>query len=93
MGLIPDCDLANVSSAGNAAVTGDRIALLNATSRTNIETAVEEKFQQYFVEAIAFPNKMDGFPNLFEVVAWPIPLIGIVGSVDSSKCRQRGRRI
>ena len=29
LGLIPDCDLAKVSSAGNAAGTGARIALLN----------------------------------------------------------------
>ena len=33
LGLIPDCDLANVSSAGNAAGTGARIALLNRQAR------------------------------------------------------------
>ncbi len=38
LGLIPDCDLAQVSSAGNAAGTGARIALLNKASRLQIET-------------------------------------------------------
>jgi uncharacterized 2Fe-2S/4Fe-4S cluster protein (DUF4445 family) len=81
LGLIPDCALDQVSSAGNAAGTGARIALLNTQSRETIETvvgyiekietAVEEKFQQYFVEAMAFPHKTDPFPNLFCVVEMP----------------------
>ena len=81
LGLIPDCALDQVSSAGNAAGTGARIALLNNKSRntiellvTNIEkieTAMEPKFQQYFVDAMAFPNKTDPFPNLFSVVEKP----------------------
>ena len=81
LGLIPDCALDQVSSAGNAAGTGARIALLNTKSRntieslvTNIEkieTAMEPKFQQYFVDAMAFPNKTDPFPNLFSVVEKP----------------------
>ena len=33
LGMIPDCDLSQVSSAGNAAGTGARIALLNQASR------------------------------------------------------------
>ncbi len=103
LGLIPDCDLAKVSSAGNAAGTGARIALLNAASRTNIETivrgiekietAVEEKFQQYFVEAMAFPNKTDEFPHLFEVVARPISRIISGSAGDSGKSRRRRRLI
>jgi len=69
LGLIPECDLKNVSSAGNAAGTGARIALLDRQSRgtvesqvreiEKIETAVEEKFQEYFVAAMSFPI-MDG---------------------------------
>ncbi|MCA3573304.1 MAG: DUF4445 domain-containing protein, partial [Aestuariivirga sp.] len=60
LGLIPDCDLAKVQSAGNAAGTGARIALLNMKARDEIEsvvrriekieTAVEPMFQQHFVE-------------------------------------------
>ncbi len=40
LGLIPDCDLAKVQSAGNAAGTGARIALLNAGARDEIEQVV-----------------------------------------------------
>ena len=81
LGLIPDCDLLQVSSAGNAAGTGARIALLNYESRNEIEevvrkvekveTAVESKFQEHFVNAMAFPHKTDSFPNLAKVVELP----------------------
>jgi uncharacterized 2Fe-2S/4Fe-4S cluster protein (DUF4445 family) len=74
LGLIPDCDLAKVASAGNAAGTGARIALLNLAARAEIEgvvrgiekieTAIEPAFQRHFVAAMAFPNKEDAFPNL-----------------------------
>ena len=81
LGLIPDCDLSRVESAGNAAGMGALIALLNAPSREEIETAVrgiekietavEPKFQEYFVDAMAIPNKRDAFPELFSVVQKP----------------------
>jgi len=81
LGLIPDCSVDQVSSAGNAAAMGARLALLDHESRTEIEqtvrlaerieTAVEEKFQDYFVGAMAFPHKTDPFPHLFDVVAPP----------------------
>jgi len=81
LGLIPDCPLDQVSSAGNAAGTGARIALLNQQSRQvieslvknieRIETAMEPKFQDYFVDAMAFPNKTDPFPHLFSTVSKP----------------------
>jgi len=81
LGLIPDCRLDNVSSAGNAAGTGARIALLNQAARREIEsvvqtiekieTAIEPKFQEYFVGAMAFPHKTDEFPELFKVVQRP----------------------
>lgn len=81
LGLIPDCSLDQVSSAGNAAGTGARIALLNTHSRSvieglvkdieKIETAMEPKFQDYFVDAMAFPNKKDSFPQLFSAVNRP----------------------
>ncbi len=55
LGLIPDCDLEYVTSAGNAAGTGARIALLDQNARgeiskvvkqiEKIETAVEAKFR------------------------------------------------
>jgi len=81
LGLIPDCAIDQVSSAGNAAAMGARLALLDHESRAEIEqtvrlaerieTAVEEKFQDYFVGAMAFPHKTDPFPHLFGVVAPP----------------------
>ena len=81
LGLIPDCDLAKVASAGNAAGTGARIALLNLGARAEIEgvarriqkieTAIEPAFQRHFVAAMAFPNKEDVFPNLGRRVELP----------------------
>ena len=81
IGLIPDCKLENVGSAGNAAGTGARIALLNVGARREIEsvvrsiekieTAIEPKFQEYFVDAMAFPHKTDDFPELFKTVTRP----------------------
>ena len=81
LGLIPDCDLVKVASAGNAAGTGARIALLNLAARAEIEsvvrridkieTAIEPDFQRHFVAAMAFPNKEDAFPNLAQRVALP----------------------
>ncbi|MDE0513249.1 MAG: ASKHA domain-containing protein [Gammaproteobacteria bacterium] len=81
LGMIPDCPLQQVASVGNAAGTGARIALLNNESREEIETvvrkiekietAVETKFQEYFVNAMAIPHKTDSFPNLEKVVTLP----------------------
>jgi uncharacterized 2Fe-2S/4Fe-4S cluster protein (DUF4445 family) len=81
LGLIPDCDLSKVASAGNAAGTGARIALLNLAARAEIEgvvrridkieTAIEPDFQRHFVAAMAFPNKEDSFPNLAGRIALP----------------------
>ena len=98
LGLIPDCVLGEVSSAGNAAGTGARIALLNSQSRDvietlvknieKIETALEPKFQDYFVDAMAFPNKTDRFPNLFSVVTRPEAKI----VTDNGGGRKRRRR-
>jgi uncharacterized 2Fe-2S/4Fe-4S cluster protein (DUF4445 family) len=81
LGLIPDCDLSKVASAGNAAGTGARIALLNLAARAEIEsvvrridkieTAIEPDFQRHFVAAMAFPNKEDAFPNLANRIVLP----------------------
>jgi uncharacterized 2Fe-2S/4Fe-4S cluster protein (DUF4445 family) len=83
LGLIPDCDLAKVASAGNAAGTGARIALLNQAARTEIEqvvkriekieTAIEPRFQEHFVAAMAIPHKSAPFPHLARAVALPTP--------------------
>ena len=81
LGMIPDCDLSRVGAAGNAAGTGARIALLDASSRTEIEavvrriekveTAIEPHFQDLFVAAMGFPNATDAFPELSRSVQLP----------------------
>ena len=81
LGLIPDCDLEKVSAVGNAAGTGARMALLNRGHRrevealvrqiTKIETAIEPRFQEHFVNAMALPNKTEPFPNLAAAVTLP----------------------
>ena len=101
LGLIPDCDLSKVQSAGNAAGTGARIALLNAKARDEIEavvrriekieTAVEPLFQQHFVEAMAIPHKTASFPQLSREVTLP-PLKEIVTTGDDGGERRRRRR-
>jgi uncharacterized 2Fe-2S/4Fe-4S cluster protein (DUF4445 family) len=98
LGLIPDCDLQQVRSAGNAAGTGARIALLNRAARreietvvrdiTKIETALEPRFQEHFVAAMAFPHKLDEFPQLFAVVDRPVRK---VASTDAQHARGRRR--
>ena len=81
LGLVPDCDLAHAGPAGNAAGTGALIALLSGAARREIETvvrqvekietAVEPRFQQHFVEAMAFPHKTAPMPHLALAVELP----------------------
>ncbi len=102
LGLIPDCNLDNVASAGNAAGTGARIALLDTESRTNIEnivrgvekieTAVEPKFQEHFVEAMAFPHKSATFDELAKVVTLPTPTVSLSDSAGVQRGRSARRR-
>ena len=100
LGLIPDCALEHVSSAGNAAGTGARIALLNKGAREEIEavvrriekidTAVEPKFQQHFVEAMAIPHKTAPYPNLSKVVT--LPPVKEISTLDDGGGERRKRR-
>ncbi len=97
LGLIPDCDLEQVTSAGNAAGAGARIALLDRTARLEIaetiakaeriETAIADDFQAYFVGAMGLPHQSDPFPNLFSIVAPPVAKVH--GSSDTPKRRRR----
>ena len=83
LGMIPDCELSQVSSAGNAAGTGARIALLDHASRKvieevvhkveKIETAIEPKFQAHFVEAMGIPHSTAPYPQLRQAVQLPEP--------------------
>lgn len=101
LGLIPDCELSQVSSAGNAAGSGARIALLDQKSRPlieemvrsieKIETALEPRFQELFVDAMAFPNKTDPFPELAKVVTLPPSKTIDLGGGDKRGRRKRKR--
>jgi uncharacterized 2Fe-2S/4Fe-4S cluster protein (DUF4445 family) len=81
LGMVPDCALGQVSAAGNAAGTGARIALLDREARPaieslvrrveKIETAVEPRFQQLFIEAMALPHKTAPYEKLRAAVPLP----------------------
>ena len=98
LGLIPDCAPDKVASAGNAAGTGARIALLNAAARLEIEaqvrkiekieTAIEPDFQAHFVAAMAFPHGSDAFPELGKLV--DLPARNASGGSASRRGRRRG---
>ncbi|WP_340110015.1 ASKHA domain-containing protein [Pikeienuella sp. HZG-20] len=102
LGMIPDCPLEKVTSAGNAAGTGARIALLNVAARREIEsvvrgihkveTAVEPRFQEHFVDAIAIPNKTAPFPLLNAVVSLPHVAFGGGAGDDGAAGAGRGGR-
>jgi uncharacterized 2Fe-2S/4Fe-4S cluster protein (DUF4445 family) len=97
IGLVPDCPLEKVAGVGNAAGTGARMALLNKGYRREIEdlvrriekieTALEPRFQAHFVNAMAFPNKAERFPNLAAAVALPEPKLA---GAEAGR-RRRGR--
>ncbi|ATG43364.1 putative metal-binding protein [Phaeobacter piscinae] len=104
LGMIPDCPLDKVTSAGNAAGTGARIALLNTKARTEIEatvqriekieTAVESRFQEHFVNASAIPNSAEPFPILNSIVTLPEANFntgGGDGNEDGGRRRRRRR--
>ena len=66
LGLIPRVPPDRASSAGNAAGTGALMALLSGESRREIEqaigkvekieTAIEPRFQEHFVDSMSFPG-------------------------------------
>jgi len=101
LGMIPDCPIAKVTSAGNAAGTGARIALCNIAARAaieaevgrihKVETAIEPRFQEHFVAATAIPHATAAFPELSAVVTLPNPSFNTAGSgSDGGRPRRRG---
>ena len=101
LGMIPDCGIGQVSSAGNAAGTGARIALLNAAARhevealvrriEKVETAIEPQFQAHFVAANAMPHASDAFARLRAAV--PLPDVSFnTGGARSGEGGGRRRR-
>ena len=100
LGMIPDVALDKVRSAGNAAGTGARIALCNVAARDGIEatvqrihkveTAIEPRFQEHFVNANAIPHAVDPFPNLASVVTLPDVSFNTNGGGEGGRKRRRG---
>ena len=100
LGMIPDCDLSKVTSAGNAAGTGARIALLNSAARrevetlvtriTKVETAIEPRFQEHFVAANAIPHATAPFPHLAAALALPAVSFNTGGDREGGRRRRRG---
>jgi len=74
LGMFPDCGLENVSSVGNAAGDGARMALLNHEKRAEADRVAREveyielttypNFTEEFVAAMYIPHRMDAFPHL-----------------------------
>ncbi|PWE34213.1 drug:proton antiporter [Maritimibacter sp. 55A14] len=101
LGMIPDADLDRVTSAGNAAGTGARIALCSVAARADIEkvvrrihkveTAVEPRFQEHFVAANAIPHATAPFAKLAAAV--PLPQVSFnTGGGDGTDGGRRRRR-
>ena len=100
LGMIPDAPLDHVTSAGNAAGTGARIALCSVAARDQIEetvhhihkveTAIEPRFQEHFVAANAIPHATDPFPNLRGIVSLPDVSFNTSGSGGAGGRRRRG---
>ncbi|MGV6839111.1 MAG: ASKHA domain-containing protein [Planktomarina sp.] len=98
LGMIPDAKLDHVTSAGNAAGTGARIALCNKDARaqieslvrriTKIETAIEPRFQEHFIAANAIPHATAPFPELSQIVTLP----DVNFNSGESKGRRRRRK-
>jgi len=102
LGLIPDCDLAMAAPAGNAAGTGALIALLSAAARREIEavvrtvekieTAVEPRFQEHFVDAMAFPHRTAPYPHLRAAIELPTTRT-ITDTGEDGRAERRRRRV
>jgi len=102
LGMIPDAPLDKVTSAGNAAGHGARMALCNRSAREEIEktvrriekieTAVEPRFQEHFVNANAIPHAVDPFPELAKVAPLPIVSFGASGAQPGGGGGRRRRR-
>ena len=99
LGMIPDAPLDKVTSAGNAAGTGARIALCSVAARDaiektvgeihKVETAIEPKFQEHFVNANAIPHAVDAFPELAKIVTLPNVSFNTGGGGDGGRRRKR----
>jgi uncharacterized 2Fe-2S/4Fe-4S cluster protein (DUF4445 family) len=97
LGLIPDCDPAIARNVGNAAGGGAVRALLSHAARreiaavardiVKIETAIEPRFQEHFVDAMGFPHSVASSPGLEGVVAMPAATNGTASHSPRRRAR------
>ncbi len=95
LGLVPDCPLDGVRGVGNAAGAGAVRALVSASQRTEmeaavrrvrkVETAIEPRFQELFVAAMAFPHTTASVAHLSQLVDLPAR----PSSANSARRRRR----
>ena len=100
LGLVPDHPIDRVRAVGNAAGSGAVRALLAADQRveletvartvTKVETAIEPRFQELFVAALAFPHESATTPNLANVVE--LPVRASTSSSETGRPRRRRRQ-
>ncbi len=94
LGLVPDCPVEGVRSVGNSAGAGAVRMLVSASQRAEIsdtvreiekiETAIEPRFQELFVDAMAFPHQTAPSTHLARVIDLPERTV--------TKPHRRGRR-
>lgn len=99
LGMIPDCAPERVTSAGNAAGTGARIALCSRAARaeieaevrriTRVETAIAPRFQEHFVAANAIPNAVAPYTELLATVSLPDVSFNTGGEGGGGRRRRR----
>jgi len=102
LGMIPDCPIDRVASAGNSAGTGARIALCNRAARSElqetvrrihkVETAIEPRFQEHFVAANAIPHASAPFAELRKLVDLPDTSFNMGGARGGRQGRRPRRK-
>jgi uncharacterized 2Fe-2S/4Fe-4S cluster protein (DUF4445 family) len=98
LGLVPDVPVDRIRSVGNSAGAGAVRALLSASQRreientvagvTKVETAVEPRFQELFVDAMGFPHTTAPCPNLERETVLPA---APAGNGSTGRARRSGR--
>ena len=73
--------LLNLAARGEIEETVRRI--------TKVETAIEPRFQEHFVNASAIPNGVDPFPILRSLVTLPEPSFNTGGEGGEGRRRRR----
>ena len=98
LGLVPDAPVEGVRSVGNAAGAGAARLLLSRSQRRElerlseriikVETAIEPRFQELFVAAMAFPHETAPAPHLGRIVDLPVAS-GTAGAAAGPARRRR----